>query len=148
MKIEIPGKPIAKKRPRFARIGKFVKTYSDQKTEEGRFQIMAMEQVKKTLSEPLQGPINLFCSYRMPIPKSWHKKRFQEARDGRRMHTSKPDLDNLIKFSKDCLNSIAWNDDSQIVMVSAEKFYSDNPATVLYICESQTIPTHDHSQPS
>jgi Holliday junction resolvase RusA-like endonuclease len=31
--ITIPGKPIAKKRPRFARRGKFVTTYNDQQTE-------------------------------------------------------------------------------------------------------------------
>jgi hypothetical protein len=33
----IPGIPIAKKRPRFMRRGKFVQTYNCQESEEGRF---------------------------------------------------------------------------------------------------------------
>jgi phage terminase large subunit GpA-like protein len=37
--ITIPGPPIAKKRPKFARRGKFVTTYNPQDSEEGRWKV-------------------------------------------------------------------------------------------------------------
>jgi len=62
--IEIPRKPIAKKRPRFARIGKFVQTYSDQETEEGRFLWELRRQWKQA---PMEIPLSLVCTFILPI---------------------------------------------------------------------------------
>ena len=45
IKITIPGKPIAKARPRFYRRGKGVGVYSDQTTEEGRWIVLANSQI-------------------------------------------------------------------------------------------------------
>jgi hypothetical protein len=70
--IEIPGKPIAKKRPRFARIGKFVQTYSDQKTEEGRFLWELRRQWSKPPWKSLY-PWSVLSSY--PFPKARPEKR-------------------------------------------------------------------------
>ncbi|HHK41746.1 MAG TPA: RusA family crossover junction endodeoxyribonuclease, partial [Planctomycetaceae bacterium] len=39
-------------------------------------------------------------------------------------HTSRPDLDNLVKSTKDALNGLAWRDDSQVVELSAGKCYA------------------------
>lgn len=128
--ITIPGKPIAKKRPRFARVGKFVKTYNDQETEEGRFLFEVQKQWKQ---EPLEGPLRLSCIFSMPIPKSTSKKRRALMAQGNIHHTKKPDLDNLIKFVKDCLNTVVWRDDSQVVSISASKIYHENPKTIIYI---------------
>lgn len=41
--------------------------------------------------------------------------------------TKKPDLDNVIKSILDALNKVAYHDDTQIVSLSMEKFYSDSP---------------------
>jgi Holliday junction resolvase RusA-like endonuclease len=130
MIIIVPGKPIAKKRPRFARRGKFVVTYNDQETEEGKWLLSARGQITRKIQD---GPIVLNCNFEMPIPKGQAKK---ILKGDDRWHVKKPDLDNLLKFVKDCLNGEAWADDSQVVSVWAEKYYSDDPRTIIQITEA------------
>ena len=133
MKITIPGKPIAKKRPRFARHGKFVRTYNDQETEEGRFLLEAKQQVNQA---PIEGPLSVSCRFFMPRPKS----HYGTGRNAGKLkasapdhHTIKPDIDNLKKFVLDCLNGVAWKDDCQVVKASQVKWYSENPRTEIEI---------------
>jgi len=129
----IPGKPIAKKRPRFVRRGKFVGTYNDQETEEGRFIL----EVKSQLSgyDIITGPVKLTTTFFMPIPKSTSKKKKAQMLRGEIKHSKKPDFDNLVKFVCDCLNGIIWKDDSQVYISSVLKMYSENPMTVITILE-------------
>lgn len=43
-------------------------------------------------------------------------------------HTSRPDVDNLVKFLFDCMTRCNfWNDDSQIFSALIEKFYAQEP---------------------
>ncbi len=130
MIITIPGKPIAKKRPRFARRGKFTITYNDQEGEEGRFMLLLREQWHK---EPSMDPITLNIIFYMPIPATTPKKVIQAMREGNFKHVKKPDLDNLLKFVKDCGNGVIWKDDSQVFRIFAEKVYSENPRTQIQI---------------
>lgn len=135
IEITIPGKPIAKARPRFYRRGNHVGTYNSQETEEGRFLMMAMRQLQGT-NGPIESgvPIRLSCEFIMPIPKSTSKKKSKQMIDGEIKHTKKPDLDNLIKFTKDCLNGLAWHDDSQVVEYGVmKKIYGDEPMTRILI---------------
>lgn len=126
----IKGKPLAKKRPRFVRRGKFVSAYNDQETEEGRFLWEVTQQHKEP---PVEGPIILSCHFRMPIPKSTSKKRQKLMLNNEIQHTKRPDLDNLVKFVKDCLNGICWNDDSQVWHLTASKVYGIEPLTLINI---------------
>ena len=137
MGLIIPGKPIAKKRPRFARHGKFVRTYSDQETEEGRF----LWEVRKQLNghEIFTGPIEMTAIFHMPIPKSTSKKRRAMMLGREIYHTKKPDVDNLIKFVCDCLNGEAYRDDSQIFQKIGIKKYSEEPRTEIWIKQVQDI---------
>ena len=132
MKLIIPGKPIAKKRPRFARHGKFVRTYSDQETEEGRFLWEVRQQINQ---EPFKGAVSLVVGFYMPIPKNTSKKRSQLMEKALIHHIKKPDLDNLEKFVSDCLKGEAWVDDSQVVHSDTTKVYSANPRTEILIKE-------------
>ena len=50
--------------------------------------------------------------------------------------TKKPDIDNMQKAVLDALNGLAWDDDSQIVKVTAEKEYAVNPYVHLYVHEA------------
>ena len=123
-RLTFPGKPIAKHRPRFARRGKFVVTYSDQETEEGRFLWELKQQWKQA---PLQGPIVLNADFFIRIPASLSaKKRTAMCWTP---HTKKPDLDNLIKFIKDLFNNIVWVDDSQVFRIEANKYWDTDPRT-------------------
>jgi len=56
--LKVYGVPIAKKRPRFARRGKFVTTYNDQETEEGKFLLFIREQWKQE-KIPAGTPVDL-----------------------------------------------------------------------------------------
>ena len=134
IRIEIPGKPIAKKRPRFARRGKFVVTYSDQETEAGKWLLSARQQYT---GQPLTGPLYISTIFYMPRPKGHFgsgKNAGIKKTSAPDYHISKPDIDNLLKFVYDCLNGLAWADDAQLVRVTAAKLYSnDTPKTIIDI---------------
>lgn len=132
MTITIPGVPIAKKRPRFARVGKFVRTYDPQETEEGRFLFEVQKQWNKP---PLDCPLMVQCSFEMPIPKSTSRKKKEWMLNNEFWHTKKPDVDNLLKFTCDCLNGVVWKDDSMIVNLRGGKVYSEEPKTIIVIEE-------------
>ena len=132
IEIEVKGKPIAKARPRFARVGKFVRTYDPQETEEGRF---LFEVQKQWARPPIEGPLKVRCSFEMPIPKGTSKKKTWAMIKEEIKHTKKPDISNLIKFVEDCLNGVVWRDDSQIVYLAGGKFYSEEPKTIIMVEE-------------
>lgn len=130
--LTILGNPIAKKRPRFVRRGKFVGAYNCQETEEGKFKWELMARQKK--GTPLiDSAIRLTCRFFMPIPASISKKKRMEYLGCAVPHTKKPDLDNLVKFVKDCANGVLWRDDSQVISLTASKAYHPNPATEITI---------------
>ena len=126
----IPGQPIAKRRPRFARRGKFVVTYSDQETEEGRFLVSIREQWK---NPPTISPLSLRATFYVLIPKSTSQKKRKLMLEGVLKPNKTPDLDNLIKFFLDVLNEEVWRDDSQIISLWAEKKFTENPRTEIEI---------------
>jgi len=65
----------------------------------------------------------------MPIPKGTSKKKRAEMI----YHTKRPDLDNLVKFVKDCMNGIVWHDDSLVAELHAGKLYDENPRTAITV---------------
>ena len=132
LEIIVKGKPIAKARPRFARRGKFVVTYNNQQTEEGRF---LFEVQKQWARPPIEGPLKVRCSFEMPIPKSTSKKKTWAMIKDEIKHTKKPDVDNLLKFTIDCLIGVIFKDDSQIIYLAGGKFYSEEPKTLIIIEE-------------
>ena len=125
-KLIIPGRPVAKRRPRFARRGKFVMTYNDQETEEGRV-LWEVKQQWKT--EAIDGPIKCYFKFFMPWPKSISEKKKSLLP----RHVKRPDLDNLLKFYKDVFTGTVWKDDSQVWAISAIKAYHENPQTEIIL---------------
>ena len=131
MTLTIPGNPIAKKRPRFVRRGQFVGTYNCQETEEGKFK---WEMAARTTHfTAIETAIRLTCRFFMPIPASISKKKRAEYVGCAVPHTKKPDLDNLVKFVKDCANGVLWRDDSQVIALTASKAYHTHPATEITV---------------
>lgn len=128
----VMGVPVPKRRPRFARMGKFVRTFTPKET------TLAEQNVAKSFSDKYNKhkiienkAIGLKVMFLMPIPKSLSKKK-QNALLGQ-FHTNKPDCDNLIKVVCDGLNGVAWRDDSQITSMSCLKLYDNNPRTEVLI---------------
>ncbi len=138
MIIFLAATPIAKKRPRFSRIGKHVVAYSDQKEEERKFVAYIKRQIGDT--ELLTGPLRINLLFGMPRPKS----HFGTGRNAGKLkpsapeyHTKKPDIDNLEKFVLDCLNGVVFKDDSQVVETKAIKFYDDVGSTEVQIYKAK-----------
>ncbi len=129
--ITIPGNPIAKKRPRFVRRGKFVGTYNCQDTEEGRFKWEMLARINGFA--PIESATRLTVRFFMPIPASISKKQRALYEGCAVRHTKKPDLDNLVKFVKDCANGVLWKDDSQVYCLTASKAYHTSPATEITV---------------
>jgi len=133
--IVVPGRPIAKKRPRFARVGRGIRTYSDQQAEAKMFVSIAQKQVKKQFA----GAVSVSCLFILPRPKSNYgtgKNRHKLKQTAPEHHTVKPDVDNLEKFVLDCLNRVAWRDDGQVVFTMSKKIYEDeknNPCTIITV---------------
>jgi Holliday junction resolvase RusA-like endonuclease len=129
--LTIPGNPVAKKRPRFVRRGKFVGAYNCQDTEEGKFRWEILAQKKDI--PIIETAISLTCRFFMPIPASISQKKRKLYVGCAVPHTKKPDLDNLVKFVKDCANGVLWRDDSQVTSLTASKAYHPDPATEITV---------------
>lgn len=130
----VHGVPKGKGRPRFARMGNFVKTYTDQKTQIAEGDIkLAYLNTKDRPQEPISNQISLSVSFFMPIPASLSAKK-QSALNGS-YHSKKPDIDNLLKAVLDALNGVAFRDDSLICSVVCFKVYNTVPKTVVTITE-------------
>ena len=126
MRFEVPGKPQGKGRTRSSN----GKHYTPEETVmyENWIKICYQQQANKHLGE---GPISLTLTIYYPIPKSATKGKRLAMENNIIRPTIKPDSDNVLKAVADSLNKIAYKDDSQIVSVKVEKYYSDNPGLVI-----------------
>lgn len=87
------------------------------------------------------GPMYLTILFNMPRPKSHFRTGKNAAMlkaDAPKYHTSKPDLDKLIRCVKDALTGVAWVDDSQVVQVRAAKVFNHNPGAKIEIMKVVT----------
>lgn len=122
--IDVPGNPIAKKRPKFARVGTGVKTYNPSDTDEGRFLVYVHTKLGNII--PISGPIRLDLTFIMKRPKGHYGTGRNSGKlkpSAPKYHIIKPDRDNLDKFVMDSLNGYLWHDDCQVVQGSIVKAY-------------------------
>lgn len=105
-------------------------TYDIRATEKKHSRIQVKSQYK---GEVLQGPIRLEFFFEMPIPKGTSKKKTQEMIERTVYHLKKPDVSNLCKLYEDVLKCIVIADDSQVISISAVKYYALEPRTLITI---------------
>ena len=119
----VEGKPVPKGRPRFARRGKFVSTYSPKTTVD--YETLVSTSAKQAMgsSEPLETPLAAYIYITLPIPASYSKKRTAACLSGEERPTKKSDIDNYCKAIFDGMNGIVYVDDSQIVSLHSTKRY-------------------------
>lgn len=134
---EIPGEPQGKGRPRFTKVGGYVKTYTPEKTASYE-NLVKMEYQMKYHGQQFEDiPLAMEIKAFYGIPKSVSKKK----RDMMLMHlirpTKKPDMDNVVKVIADSLNNLAYRDDTQIVECTVRKFYSVDPRVEVIIKEAE-----------
>lgn len=114
----IDEEPIGKNRPRFTRTGH---VYSPQKNKEYE------QRVKLSYNgEKFDGAVNLKLTAYYQKPK----------RSKLLCPTKKPDIDNVAKIIMDGLNGVAWDDDKQVVSLTAiKKWTNDYPRVEVLITE-------------
>lgn len=135
IEVIVLGKPVPKGRPRFNR--ETGRAYTPAKTAsfEAQLKYAALQVMRGR--PPLEGPLKVDMFVVVPIPKSWSKKKQQDALNGVELPISKPDWDNYGK-TVDALNLVCWMDDGQIVDGRVRKRYGDRPGTWIHV---------DHHQP-
>lgn len=121
----VPGSIVGKGRPRFARRGNFVTTFTPEKTAtyENLVKVKAEEAMQGR--QVIDGAVSVVIALYVTPPASWSQKKQREALEGRIFPTSKPDIDNVLKGIMDACNEIVWKDDKQAVDVSIRKRYSE-----------------------
>ncbi len=129
----IPGIPKGQARPRFARMGKFVRTYDPTDSVDWKSKVAVF--ARQAGVQPMSGLVSIVVTAYLPRPKRLMRKRDPE---GCVWAGCKPDADNLLKGVQDALTGIAYADDSAIVSAKVEKLYHSKagvPKTVVELCE-------------
>lgn len=131
----VTGNPVGKGRPRATSRGGFVRMYTDAKTL--GFEAAVADEASTAMRgfEVFETPMQMQLSAYYPIPKSWSKKKRQQAIDGEIYPNVKPDLDNVLKAVLDALNGVVYVDDSQVINLVATKRYSTDPRVEVYVHE-------------
>lgn len=123
------GEIRGKGRPRFRNAGKFIQTYTDKETKNYEMSIKEAY-LQAPNQERFMNPedaLYLSLTVYQQIPKSVSKKKALEMLNGQIRPTKKPDIDNILKSVLDSLNQVAFYDDTQIVSIFVEKWYSEAP---------------------
>ncbi len=81
------------------------------------WQQLVTEQAQGVAADGLfLGPVVLTVTFHLPRPRSLPKKQLH--------HTKKPDLDKLVRNTKDALTGVLYGDDAQVVDLHARKVYA------------------------
>ena len=124
-----------KGRPRFARQGTFVKTYTDAKTLTYEKSIQTYAKQAMGSTSPLIGAVAAYLHIGVPIPPSYSKTRQKACIEGLERPTKKPDIDNIVKAILDGMNGIVYLDDKQVVDLHLTKVYSSKEGIDIMVKE-------------
>ena len=121
---KVDANPVGQQRARYARRGNFVQTYTPDKTR--NYEALLKEAATEAMgsSEPLETPVSLYLYIRVPIPKSFSKKKVQDCLNGSEQPMKKPDSSNVLKSVEDAMNGVVYKDDCQIINHHMTRVYS------------------------
>lgn len=155
--IVLEGEPRGKGRPRFAKVGGFVRVFTDEATKQYELEIqmeVAQALYGRAMAESIwglrklpsnemfmvlqfvprfTGPVRVDLEIRHTIRPSWNKAKKAGVADGTIEATIKPDLDNVAKIWFDAFNGCMWVDDTQVVEMSARKVFSESPGVTVIV---------------
>lgn len=162
--VVLEGDPRGKGRPRFAQRGPYVTVYSDKETlaYEELIQIEVLHHIGRQAlidrtrqivrasfiqaymdfgGEPIfKGPVRVEMEIRHPIRASWTKAKKAAALAGHIAPTLKPDPDNVAKIWFDAFNGCMWKDDTQVIRMSVERSFSDDPSVLVRVIPLDLLP--------
>ena len=155
--VVLEGDPRGKGRPRFSSHGGFVKVYTDAETAayEELIQIEVLRligqqalidrtrQIKRASfiqaykdfgGQPIfTGPVRVEMEIYHPIRASWTKAKKAAALAGHIAPTLKPDPDNVAKIWFDAFNDCMWKDDTQVINLSVERSFAEEPSVLVRV---------------
>tara|TARA_R110002012_G_scaffold246448_1_gene421999 strand:- start:56 stop:445 length:390 start_codon:yes stop_codon:yes gene_type:complete len=115
--ITFPIAPVVASRARVTRWSTyFPKRYTQFRKEFG-------ELLEKYKAEPTDGLLYVKLDFYVQLPKTMSKKK-KEEKEGKHCDNN-ADLDNYVKATLDSLEGKYYNNDKQIVMIRARKYWSD-----------------------
>ena len=132
---KVDATPVPKGRARYVRRGNHISTYTPEKTRTYETLIRDAAIEAMGASEPLETPVTLYLYIRIPIPKSYSKKRVESCLNGLEKPIRKPDGSNILKSVEDGMNSVVYKDDSQIVNIHVTKVYSSEAGVDICVKE-------------
>ncbi len=132
MQIKIPGTPIALKRHRsFLRNGQIF--HYDPQTREKKVFIGLIKYCIGFYKIKEESYYKVQIDFKFPYPLSKKTKKTPDITTI--PHTTKPDIDNLVKFVLDCGNGVLWPDDKKIIALFCTKSYDLEPSTTITVQE-------------
>ena len=132
---KVDANPVGKQRARYVKRGNFVQTYTPEKTRTYETLIKDSAIEAMGASEPLETPVSLYLYIRVPIPKSYSKRRTEACLNGLEKPIRKPDSSNILKSVEDGMNGVVYHDDSQIINLHVSKVYSSLPGVDICVKE-------------
>lgn len=137
VKFTVPGQPVGKGRPRVGKVGGFSRLYTPEKTVSYE-SLVGYSAAQAMAGQPLiDAAVFVTLDIRVQIPASWSKKKQELARCGACWPSTKPDIDNVEKALFDGMNGVVWKDDVQVVKVTKQKRYSDQPGVEVHVWLAQ-----------
>ena len=83
--------------------------------------------------EPLQGPLHVFITFYLPIPKKARGNLRQQMINAVALPIRRPDIDNLAYLVTNAMKELVYEDDAQIVDLTLSKRYGEDPRTVIKV---------------
>lgn len=133
MQIIIPGKPQSQTRTRYYVLNGNVIVYdplSRQKKVTAKYILENIPEDFELISDAKISFIFFF-----PMISGMRKRERELAENDSLLHSSKPDIDNLIKYYLDCLVGTVLSDDRGIHLERCYKIYSSSPRVLIDIQE-------------
>lgn len=155
--IVLEGEPRGKGRPRFAKVGGFVRVFTDEATKQYELEIqmeVAQALYGRAMAESIwglrklpakemflmlgfvprfSGPVRFDMEIAHSIRASWPKSKQEAARLGNIAPTIKIDFDNCAKVFCDAFNGCMWHDDTQVIEATIKKKFSDQPYVMVRV---------------
>lgn len=134
----VDGKPKGKGRPRFSRMGGFVRTYTPKETLDYEDKIkMAYQKKYGKNAIFVDKPIRVTIDAHFKISQNTSKKKTLELEG--KPYDKRPDVDNIGKVVLDALNGVAFHDDNQVTSIQINKWYARTNSTECVVVEIEEV---------
>jgi len=131
--------PISKLRHRMCFRNNKRSSYTPSKTK--KYEEIVQWHAKKEMKgkKIFDSSVCLFVFFFFTPPESWSEAKKKKTISNKIFHTSKPDLDNLVKAIKDSLTNIVYIDDRLVSQLIVSKQYSDKNKVRIFVGDATNL---------